>query len=118
MWAAGRDDEPSPDDVAVSMASSGYYQCATSESCPHPDKAVDTRDQMQDQLDNAPPSYPGMVLKFAEGIYNYLCTRNNNFSNRSQKGTLVVTNATWANGAFSYWAQENVGDVLNDPVWQ
>jgi len=25
------------------------------------------------------------------GIYHYLCTRNNNFSNRDQKGTIVVT---------------------------
>ena len=23
------------------------------------------------------------------GAYNYFCTRNNNFSNRSQKGTLI-----------------------------
>ena len=25
------------------------------------------------------------------GTYHYLCTRNNNFSNRSQKGKLIVT---------------------------
>lgn len=27
------------------------------------------------------------------GTYQYMCTRNNNFSNRSQKGKLVVTNS-------------------------
>jgi len=27
------------------------------------------------------------------GMWNFLCTRNNNFSNRSQKGSLTVTNA-------------------------
>merc|ERR1712154_293357 len=27
------------------------------------------------------------------GFWNFLCTRNNNFSNRSQKGSLTVTNA-------------------------
>ena len=27
------------------------------------------------------------------GIYHYLCTRNNNFSNRSQKGRIIVTKA-------------------------
>ncbi len=26
------------------------------------------------------------------GIYNYMCSRNNNFSNRSQKGVIVVSN--------------------------
>jgi len=29
----------------------------------------------------------------AEGTYNYMCTRNNNFSNRSQKAVIVVSNA-------------------------
>jgi len=29
-----------------------------------------------------------------EGIYHYLCTRNNNFSNRSQKGKIVASVAT------------------------
>jgi hypothetical protein len=27
------------------------------------------------------------------GIYHYMCTRNNNFSNRSQKGKIVVSNS-------------------------
>ncbi len=30
----------------------------------------------------------------APGVYNYVCTRNNNFSNRSQKGQIVVTPAS------------------------
>ena len=25
------------------------------------------------------------------GVYNYMCTRNNNFSNRSQKGKIIVS---------------------------
>eukprot|EP01084_Bolivina_argentea_P222976 377345_1 len=29
----------------------------------------------------------------ATGIWHFICTRNNNFSNRSQKGSLVVSNA-------------------------
>jgi len=29
----------------------------------------------------------------SEGLWNFLCTRNNNFSNRSQKGSLSVSNA-------------------------
>lgn len=27
------------------------------------------------------------------GTYNYMSTRNNNFSNRSQKGTIIILNA-------------------------
>ncbi len=26
----------------------------------------------------------------SRGVYHYLCTRNNNFTNRSQKGRIVV----------------------------
>merc|ERR1712038_50608 len=106
MWTYhGHEDLLSAEDVAVSMASSGYYMCkdSGSSSCPHPEEAVDTKEPMQGQLNNASPSYAGMVLKFTQGIYNYMCTRNNAFTNRSQKGTLVVADAYWANGAFPYW---------------
>jgi hypothetical protein len=35
----------------------------------------------------------------AMGVYQYLCTRNNNFSNRNQAGTIVVSmTATRSNG--------------------
>jgi len=43
-----------------------------------------------DLLNNAPASYDGGLLKFRKGTYHVMCTRNNNFSNRSQKGTLRV----------------------------
>jgi len=41
-------------------------------------------------LNNAPASYPGGMFRFAKGRYNYMCTRNHNFSNRDQKGHLIV----------------------------
>ena len=41
-------------------------------------------------LDNAPASFPGVLLKVKAGHYYYICTRNNNFTNRSQKGHLNV----------------------------
>eukprot|EP00296_Roombia_truncata_P007547 JP445988.1.p1 GENE.JP445988.1~~JP445988.1.p1 ORF type:complete len:722 (-),score=216.85 JP445988.1:113-2278(-) len=46
------------------------------------------------ELDDAGTYYNGGILKVpAEiGVYHYMCTRNNNFSNRSQKGALIVTN--------------------------
>lgn len=35
----------------------------------------------------------GLSTVTMAGVYNYMCTRNNNFSNRSQKGRLIVANA-------------------------
>merc|ERR1712062_358629 len=58
------------------------------------------------------------VLKFTQGIYNYMCTRNNAFTNRSQKGTLVVADTTWANGAFPYWEHhEDLADYDWSELW-
>ena len=71
-------------DLVLSMASSGYYNSLT--LCKvSPDKEI-----LQNELNNAPASYRGMLLRFATGSYYYMCTRNNNFSNRNQKGRLVV----------------------------
>ena len=83
VWSS--DPETKTDeDFILSMASSGYYNnmavCKVSSK-----KAV-----LDDELNNAPASYRGMLLKFAPGSYYYMCTRNNNFSNRNQKGRLVV----------------------------
>lgn len=36
------------------------------------------------------------AIQMSAGIFHYACTRNNNFSNRSQKGTIVVNSATAA----------------------
>lgn len=42
-------------------------------------------------LNNAPATFKGAVLRFSPMVANYMCTRNHNFSNRDQKGHLVVT---------------------------
>jgi hypothetical protein len=69
-------------DCAVTLATSGQFM---SEDGPY--------DNFNPTLDTAPPSLVGGVLmQPSEGTYNYMCTRNNNFSNRSQKGTLIVEN--------------------------
>jgi hypothetical protein len=44
------------------------------------------------ELPNRDPEQNGLVT-FKKGTYHYLSTRNNNFSNRSQKGVLRVTSA-------------------------
>ena len=46
-------------------------------------------------LDKAPPYFdlgPRKVTR--SGTYFYMCTRNNNFSNRSQKGKIIVQSAS------------------------
>eukprot|EP00010_Vexillifera_abyssalis_P006823 CAMPEP_0201549892 /NCGR_PEP_ID=MMETSP0173_2-20130828/6314_1 /ASSEMBLY_ACC=CAM_ASM_000268 /TAXON_ID=218659 /ORGANISM="Vexillifera sp., Strain DIVA3 564/2" /LENGTH=568 /DNA_ID=CAMNT_0047959725 /DNA_START=83 /DNA_END=1789 /DNA_ORIENTATION=+ len=41
-------------------------------------------------LNDAPATYNAGLFKLNPGTYHYMCTRNNNFSNRSQKGTITV----------------------------
>jgi hypothetical protein len=43
------------------------------------------------QLDNAPGYYRSRLVRLRAGTYNFMCTRNNDFSNRSHKGTIRVT---------------------------
>lgn len=73
-------------DVAVSLASAGYYSCLT-ECNLSPKRKNPTLNNL---LNNAAASYRGMVLQLAKGKYHYICSRNNNFSNRSQKGMITV----------------------------
>jgi len=82
-------------DLAIAYATSGYYcgyQKYQGSTCPtgHFVK-TNTRNQMSKTLDNAGASFFGHVLKFKKsGTCIYMCTRNNNFTNRSQKGVLWV----------------------------
>ena len=78
-----------PIDVAVQMATAGYLHCE--KDCCHSAEGRFAQAPMQDQLNNAPASYKGMLLSFAKGEYHYMCSRNNNFSNRAQKASIVVT---------------------------
>ena len=49
-----------------------------------------------DELNDAGTYFDlGAVKVTASGIFHYMCTRNNNFSNRSQKGKLIVTSSTF-----------------------
>eukprot|EP01100_Stratorugosa_tubuloviscum_P001849 TRINITY_DN1420_c0_g1_i3.p1 TRINITY_DN1420_c0_g1~~TRINITY_DN1420_c0_g1_i3.p1 ORF type:complete len:608 (+),score=312.09 TRINITY_DN1420_c0_g1_i3:76-1899(+) len=49
---------------------------------------------------NAGPAYfdGGLIKLNNSGKFNYMCSRNNNFSNRSQKGTIIVEESmpSWA----------------------
>ena len=77
------------ENLIIQMASSGYYGCKN--GC---ERAIDTVTILQSQLDNAPASFHGNIVQFPIGKYYYICTRNNNFSNRAQKGFLRISNGT------------------------
>lgn len=54
-------------------------------------KEFATLSQNDDELDDAAPYFDGGVISMkATGIHHYMCSRNNNFTNRSQKGSLQV----------------------------
>lgn len=81
----------SPKDLAVNMASSGYYTCINFADCSDQSgQSVEKKNKLDNKLNIASASYEGAVLKFKAGTYHYMCTRNNNFTNRSQKGTIIV----------------------------
>jgi len=70
---------------ALKMSSSGYYQ--------NFNELKDTsKAKLSVLLNNAPASFAkGMILQpKTAGEYAFMCSRNNNFSNRSQKGSFIV----------------------------
>ncbi|XP_066912366.1 protein DD3-3-like [Clytia hemisphaerica] len=74
-------------DIYVKLASGGYYDCYN--GCTH---SVKTKAQLNNLLNNAPASFSGLLAKYTKkGTFYFLCTRNNNFTNRSQKGEIIVS---------------------------
>ncbi len=83
------DPEARAKDLVALFLSAGYYRCHDSARCG--DESVTMKNQLDQLLDNAPASFEGAVLRYAQrGVYHYMCSRNNNFTNRSQKGQLTV----------------------------
>jgi hypothetical protein len=68
-------------DCAISAATAGYFRTVGAAT-----------DNLNVLLNNAPASFVGGVMMNVQtaGEYNYMCTRNNNFSNRSQKGVMII----------------------------
>uniref|UniRef100_UPI0039814D92 hypothetical protein n=1 Tax=Salmonella sp. s54925 TaxID=3159674 RepID=UPI0039814D92 len=75
-------------DKAVSISSSGFFSHVYKNKPAYGEK--NKTPKLDDQLNNATPSYEGVMLKFKSGEYHYMCTRNNNFSNRNQKAKITV----------------------------
>lgn len=94
MWMHHGKTDISAKNLALDISTAGYYRCFKKAECSesqHANYIVETKTpKLQNQLNNAPASYKGAVLKFKPGTYHYMCTRNNNFTNRSQKGTIIV----------------------------
>lgn len=78
-------------DIAIAMATAGYFKRA--QDVPDPFVIPGCNAQQAEQLDCYPPSYTGMLLKLKPGTYYYMCSRNNNFTNRNQKASIKVTGA-------------------------
>ncbi|XP_065673651.1 protein DD3-3 isoform X2 [Hydra vulgaris] len=76
-------------DCSVMFATSGKFMCVQTSTC---SQSLEAGPNMDNLLNNAPASFQGALFKMTKtGTYNYMCSRNNNFSNRSQKGTLIVS---------------------------
>ena len=88
LWTSVGLNTVSPLDNAVAFASAGYYHCFASSTCAA--ESVESKTPMNQLLNNAPASFEGALLRFKEGTYHYICSRNNNFTNRSQKGVITV----------------------------
>ena len=68
----------------------GYYSCLRKSTC-NKDSVEAKTTKMDSLLNNAPASFGGMILEFSNtGCFYYICSRNNNFSNRSQKGVICI----------------------------
>ena len=92
LWTSAESSHPTGQDVAVFFASAGYYECVTADVCGA--ESVETKNPLDQLLNNAPASFEGAVIQLSKGVYYYICSRNNNFTNRSQKGMITVTDAS------------------------
>lgn len=91
IWASFSTQTPiNKTDLEVAFASAGYYHCVNpAGACST--ESVQDKAQLNQLLNNAPASFEGALLCFPEtGLYYYISSRNNNFTNRSQKGMLTV----------------------------
>jgi len=81
-WASNEYQEITAKNCALEMATAGYYR--------NPSE-MKTKPALSVLLNNANAAFRGMIMKPEKaGEYNFICTRNNNFSNRSEKGVFIV----------------------------
>ena len=80
--------------AALYLATSGFFQCVEQSVCGTRSYQATggANKQLDVNLNNANASLPGVLLRFKRpgSRYEYMCSRNNNFSNRSQKGFINI----------------------------
>lgn len=78
-------------DLALYFSTSSFYHCVTKKTCDN-ESYESVKPVIDSDLNDAPASVPGAVIRFkvSNKNYSYMCSRNNNFSNRSQKGLIYV----------------------------
>jgi hypothetical protein len=78
-------------DMALYFSSSAYYKCVKALNCGA--NSYEQLAPLDADLNKAPASAAGALIRFTKSnqVYYYMCSRNNNFSNRSQKGAISVT---------------------------
>ena len=80
-----------PEDLAVMMASACAFKTKSQLfSVGLPTEYNRRRFEQLALLDYFPPSCSLPLLQINKGTYFFMCTRNNNFSNRAQKGRMTV----------------------------
>ena len=81
-------------DLALYLSSSGYYSCVKTSTCGSTSsyEGLTANSPLDADLNTAPASLPGALIRFTKSnkSYYFMCSRNNNFSNRSQKGAFIV----------------------------
>lgn len=80
-------------DIQIKAATAGYLKGYNENTLSYEISESDAGGDVDDfdvLLNNAPASFPGFLAKFSTGSYNYMCTRNNNFSNRNQQGHIRI----------------------------
>jgi len=96
------------DDVKIILATQGYYSSIAQA------RATDNNDNVDPLLNNVSGAFKqGLVCctdaDTPTGDYYMVSTRNNNFSNRSQKMKIRVTESTGAaTGTFEFFAPESI----------
>ena len=91
IWSSLTDDSnilSNNSNLLLQMASSGYFTCETAVDCG--EESIETKTSLDETLDEAPASFHGNIFRPGKGKHFYMSTRNNNFSNRAQKGFIQV----------------------------
>jgi len=82
-WIHNGQTDMAAEQLALDMATAGYTSCTDCTG------GGDLKN-LDIDLNNAPASYEGAVLQFKAGVYHYMSSRNNAFTNRAQKATIEV----------------------------